>query len=218
MNRSATLTFEMHGYWLAGTGKGEGSGADELIARTPAGLPFLPGKTVAGLLRAAMELAAQAGRIDSEATQEILGSRDKSNPGDHGLGRFETTPGRLAITSAHLGGPAGHLAWEAWAREPSHAGAKEQLARRLSSTAVEEGGKARKRSLRTVEVTVPMTLLAEISPADSDLEDDAKWREAVQYIRQALPLLRAVGSRRSRGFGRCTVTLKTADELSGVSS
>ncbi|MDI9630010.1 MAG: RAMP superfamily CRISPR-associated protein [Acidobacteriota bacterium] len=209
-----TLHIELLSYWHAGTGKGEGSGADALVARTPGGLPYLPGRTLYGLLREAVALAEAAGQIGKGRTDALFGTRSQATgeePGEGGLGRFadEDRP-TLELTSAFLArdwpeSPEA-LAWEAWAANPDHAGALAELTPRLAATAVDERGLARRRSLRSVEVAVPLDLYAEIS-APPELGD---WRAD---LGKALPLLRAVGSRRSRGFGRCRVTF--LDEKGG---
>lgn len=210
MTNDVSLSLALASFWQAGTGRGEGSGADELICRTSGGLPYLPGRTLCGLLREAMELAEAIGQIETGRTDTILGRRTSDSPeapGKQGLGRFE--PGRdgfLSVTSAFLakGGIHGAegRAWEEWAKAPENASAVAQLSQRISSTALDGRGLARHRSLRTMEVAVPMTLYATLSAPTSAGDE---WESDVE---KAIPLLRAVGSRRSRGFGRCRVTLE----------
>ena len=65
----------------------------------------------------------------------------------------------------------------------------------MASTAIEADGTAKDHTLRVKEVTVPMKLVAEIHGPDNDLE----W---ISDLEKSLPLLRALGSRRSRGYGR----------------
>lgn len=214
MSDASTLKIELLAYWHAGTGKGEGSGADALVARTSAGLPYLPGRSVAGLIREAMEIAEAARRIPAGRTETLFGKRSSAtaeDPGERGLGRFEKDrDGLLEITSAFLGGPdpesgAGQE-WEQWAAHPDNAPAITELFARLSSTALDDAGQAKHATLRTVEVAVPMTLHAEVSAPPSAGE----WQGDLET---ALPLLRAVGSRRSRGFGRCRATLDRSRTL-----
>lgn len=213
MTDRETLQIELLGYWHAGTGRGEGSGADALVARTRGGrgLPYLPGRTLYGLLREAVALAEEIGQLPPKRTKELFGERSEApneKPGQGGLGRFASRGDRtLEVTSAFLapGWPQSDeaQAWEAWAEK--HADALAHLTPRLAATAVDERGIARRSSLRSVEVAVPLCLFAEVS-APPEVGD---WRADLE---RALPLLRAAGSRRSRGFGRCQVTFLPREE------
>lgn len=211
MTDRETLQIELLGYWHAGTGRGEGSGADALVARTRGGLPYLPGRTLYGLLREAVALAEAAGQITKGRTEQLFGERSEAsneNPGQGGLGRFASRGDRtLEVTSAFLapGWPQSDeaQAWEAWAEK--RADALALLTPRLAATAVDERGIARRSSLRSVEVAVPLCLFAEVSAPP----EVGGWRADLE---RALPLLRAAGSRRSRGFGRCQVTFLPREE------
>ena len=52
--QSATLTLTFLSYWQCGTGTGGGD-LDELVARDAAGMPFVSGKRLKGVLREAYE-------------------------------------------------------------------------------------------------------------------------------------------------------------------
>ena len=74
-------------------------------------------------------------------------------------------------------------------------------------TAVDhESGSALNKSLRSMEVIVPLVLQAEVSvlPGCSPKTD---WP---QLLQKALPLMRGLGSQRNRGLGQVTVTLEDA--------
>jgi hypothetical protein len=72
----------------------------------------------------------------------------------------------------------------------------------MHSTAIDEKtGTALDKSLRGIEVTIPLILEA---PLSIQGESDWPWQE---YLNMALPLLRHVGSKRNRGMGRVIVTL-----------
>ncbi len=70
------------------------------------------------------------------------------------------------------------------------------------ATAIGEEGTAKPSSLRFEEVAVPMTLHAPLQPLAEVPEDWAAQIEAV------LPLIRAIGAGRTRGLGRCIITLE----------
>jgi CRISPR/Cas system CMR subunit Cmr4 (Cas7 group RAMP superfamily) len=56
MTTDFTLTFELQSYWHIGDGKQAGVYADALV-RKDNGLPYIPGKSINGLLRDAFTMA-----------------------------------------------------------------------------------------------------------------------------------------------------------------
>ena len=197
------LKVELLSYWHAGSGRGEGPAADALVIRTPEGLPLLPGKTLKGLLRRTAALAEEAGKLEVGRTRALFGGQpDDDAP--LGTRRFSTSPGQLRVGNAELGEDnETREVWRAWARADQGRALVPGIFERISSTAIGEDGLVKDRTLRTVEVTVPVTLYAKVD-ADEPGDDWARDLES------CLPLLRELGSRRSRGLGRCRVTWKEA--------
>ena len=72
-----------------------------------------------------------------------------------------------------------------------------------------DSGTALDRSLRGIELVVPLTLRSRI-----DLVADARHRDLEEtwhtLLAAALPLVRAVGASRSRGLGRAVLRLEGA--------
>ena len=217
----ARARFELLTYWHAGTGRGDGERADAVVQRTADGLPFLPGRTVKGLLRHAVELGRRVGMgIQHEDVVRWFGSAIEG-PSDTEdrvdrleAARFSTREGVLRVGSAELGAD-----WAAWARsvgsaarsvarahgdDPALAQVPElaPLFATLASTSISETGVAAERTLRTLEVAVPMALVAELEGPDGD-----GWLAALQRVS---PFLRALGSGRNRGLGRVALTLEEA--------
>ena len=196
---SYQLTFDISSYWHAGTGRGDGAVADAVVARTAEGLPYLPGRPVQGLLRAVLALGALARAIPSGEAERLFGSAGvaadmDADDRDRELeeARFRTEPGRVRVSSATLG-----TDWTAWARS----GPPELplLFGRFATTALDEHGVARDQTLRVIEVTPPMELVAHLDGLD---EQGARALEAV------LPWIRSLGSHRNRGLGRVEVRLE----------
>ena len=80
------------------------------------------------------------------------------------------------------------------------------LYRRHFSTAIEhESGTALEKSLRGIEIIVPLTLYADIECLNGNNELVGHWAE---ILRDALALVRAVGAHRSRGLGRAVLDLQ----------
>lgn len=207
------IKFSLSSYWQVASGAGADSVADSVVLKDAHGLPLIPGRTVKGLLRDAMELASRSGRVAPERVVRWFGSNlpghgegPRPADGDHQellleQARFSTEEGQLWFGSATL-----PEAWRAWASTADQE-AKDPILSSLftyvASTAIDKDGVAEEHSLRVAQVAVPMDLEAEIrGPAD-----DPAW---VEDLRASLPLLRALGSRRSRGFGRVDASLEGA--------
>ena len=186
------ITFTFLAPWQMGSGFGEGANLDAVPVKSPAGLPYIPGKSVKGLFREAMCLA----EVESGSTDRLFGSRDPQ------LSRYDSTSGLLRFGSATLG-----TAMEAWASTIDgngsylNAAAIQQLYMPLAATKINSDGLAHDKSLRKIEAVLPVTLTAtvEFSGSEPALGDTLKL--AASLIRQA-------GSHRHRGLGRVSVTVQ----------
>lgn len=194
------LIFDIRSYWHAGTGQGSGSHLDAIVQKDSHGLPILPGRSVKGLLRDAVLQAEQldwfsdlqAPSGSDSPTELLFGKKPSENSDQEGH-----DPGLLRIGSATL--PAEMVAWLS---EDIQASYRTKLFREMHSTAIDEKtGTALDKSLRGIEVTIPLILEA---PLSIQGESDWPWQE---YLKMALPLLRHIGSKRNRGMGRVIVTL-----------
>lgn len=185
-----SLRVSIHDYWHCGSGRGVGSHVDARVDLDPNELPYVPGRSLKGLLRdALLLLEAQDGAAPAWADR-LFGSA----PAGEQATRHDSTPGLLAVSDARL--PPALAAWLASETGRPH---RRSLFRRLASTAIDpDTGAARDRSLRGIEVVVPLELECELhGPAE------LAWPAALE---RAFPLVRAVGAHRHRGFGRCTLT------------
>lgn len=199
------VVFDLHAYWHAGTGRGLGSMADAIVARSPGGLPYLPGRSVKGLLRRACVLAEHCGKLEPGRTETLFGTAlaAATREGDAAIdnafeeARFTTQPGALRFESGTLGAP-----WEAWGHAaPAADPHRDALFVRLANTAVREDGIVQQHTLRTIEVAVPLKLRARV---ECNAHDDG-W---VADLRLAAPLVRHLGAHRNRGLGRVSVSIE----------
>jgi CRISPR/Cas system CSM-associated protein Csm3 (group 7 of RAMP superfamily) len=202
------IQFKIHSYWRAGTGRGGGALLDELVHRDAYGLPNLPGRTVKGLLRDAVYRAEQWQRIPKDSTLCWFGS-NAIEPGEDEI-RLETEAGALGVSDAVLDD---ELKDYLISLLTSSEALTKQKGKKLCqgfyhqiyATAIEhETGSAKDKSLRGTEVTIPLTLTATLYELHSSQLTD-NWH---QQLEKCLPLIRAVGTSRSRGLGRVTVELK----------
>lgn len=216
------LQVQIHSFWHAGTGRGEGTASNAVVARTAEGLPTLPGRTLKGLCRAATEQAlslgwyARKGGRGAVTSDDIVGwfgnELPRTTRADQGeqvayLERPEARhrPGSASLRfySARLGATdAEAAAWAEWAEHGDRASDKDRLFVGFASVRIASDGLAHDQALRLVELTVPLTLVAPIYGPP-----DGRWAEALS---RALPLVRAVGSGRNRGLGRATLKLGAA--------
>jgi len=204
----ARLIIDIQSDWHPGTGRGSGFHLDALAHAGADGLPRLPGRTLKGLLRDALWRAEQWGWSDvPRGTTETLfgtwtnpevfdeGGRD-AEAGDDNLSQ----PGVLRVGDACLPEDlAAYLATDQG--RPLIVG----LYREHFSTAIDhDTGVAKSRSLRGMQVVVPLQLEARLSVIPG-CTPPTGWREMLDAV---LPLIMAVGAHRTRGFGRARLSFK----------
>ncbi|WP_298943931.1 RAMP superfamily CRISPR-associated protein [uncultured Psychromonas sp.] len=178
------LIFDIKSDWHVGSGEEGGAYADALALKNHVNLPYLPGKSIKGLLRQAFETA-----IDNEwftdrtVISELFGYE---NEGEH-------SQGFIQISSAQLSESETDYFLES-------KGAIKHLFRILQSTAIDKlSGVAKQGALRSIEVVVPMQLRAELT-INGDFPDFQQWLE------DALTLVTEFGAKRHRGLGAVSVS------------
>lgn len=167
---------QFHSYWHTGSGLSGGTTADSEVIKTENGLPFIPGKTLKGLLKAAATDLQETGTglISDDFLFSAFGRADEDGTTCH-------------YTNALLSPDVQTLLEE-------KAGLKEVLFQNIASTAIDDKGQAVGSSLRTTQVTVPLTLYAEI------LNFPAEYAIQLEYC---LKYIKRMGTKRHRGLGRC---------------
>ena len=202
MNETAIVEIILHGYWHAGSGEGRSADADALVLKDQNGLPWLPGRTLKGLLRDAVRTCEEAGAVRAGATDVLFGRETRKGEPDGSV------PGRLRVGNAVLS----EAVCAAIARSEEKAGLYDTFA----STRIDAEGLAEDKTLRTIELAVPVTLWAEVAllapdvPESGAAEDgsEALAEEWFSVLEKACGVLRRLGSGRNRGLGRCTCRLK----------
>ncbi|MEQ1566459.1 MAG: RAMP superfamily CRISPR-associated protein [Myxococcota bacterium] len=197
------VRFDVLTWWHAGTGRGDGAALDAVVHRTAEGLPFLPGRTVKGLLRDAFQLAEHCQRVAAGRTNRWFGTPPPPTDADDREqkleeSRFDSVPGALTFSNAELGDAVTGPQWRRWAA--LHRKERSALFDALAATRIDANGVCMDHTLRTIEVAVPMALRGRI-----DGPDDPEW---VTDLGTALPLIRNLGTGRTRGLGRVLATLE----------
>jgi len=167
--------------WHCGSGLSAGADVDLLVIKEKNGLPYVPGKTIKGLVREALtdikEFSGKDINID-----KLLGKQNTKEE--------EMKNGEIFFKNACIP--------ESTAKEIIDADAAHYLYTAVSSTAIEEDGVAKDHSLRRMEVTIPCELEGHIYNVPESSKKDIE--EALKYIKR-------LGQNRNRGLGRCDITL-----------
>jgi hypothetical protein len=183
------LSIDILSFWRVGTGKGVAGRLDAMCHRDELGFPILPGKNLRGLLRDAV---AQAHALCWTAVcpDALFGSRAGVHDDADDL-PDATVPGVLRVGNAML--PSIDMC--VISENPERIA--QLFAVRRATAMVSDRGVAMPRSLRFEEVAVPVGLHARLDPMGVMPAD---WQDALIV---AAPLIRAIGSGRTRGLGRC---------------
>ncbi len=185
---------QFHTDWHCGSGLAAGADLDALVVKDKDGLPFIPGKTIKGLVREAVEdMRSIQGKDSDDDFANGFGYFEKDKERDKGKVDAKKDP--MFFTNAEL------------PEEERNAivanNAARFLFRSVSNTAIDKNGIAKKHSLRKMQVVVPCTLEGKILHIPDGLKSDIK--DALKYIKR-------LGQNRNRGMGRCTFIVKEEEE------
>ena len=171
-------TIEIMNYWHVGSGHGSKGDLDATVLRDANQLPYLPGRTLKGLLREGMRNLALVEEKAAEQTEILFGKA--ATEGDH----HGSQPGSLRFTDARLP----ETLSKAFNASDNPESLRQGLFDSVSSTSIDDEGQAKDKSLRTIEVAVPMQLEATITQTGED--DPLELIEkAASYIRTLEPIV-----------------------------
>ena len=195
-------TIEFFSYWCTGTGIGQGRALDSRTRKDANGLPILPGKTLKGLFRDALQTLEeqQPGIMVPGMTGKIMGRETEDNPGaDRTAQEADSTDAGIQVRFSNA-----VLLEKNWFLAPGRRDDYiRHLYRHISATALDDSGMAKDKQLRNLEVCLPVTLQGSIE-LQATGDDEEKIPE---LFTRAAPLIRKLGFRRHRGYGRCAVTI-----------
>ncbi len=175
MTHDITYSIRFFSRWHCGSGLSAGADVDNLVVKDKNGMPFIPGKTIKGLVR---EAAENYVRLSGDtACAEML---------TIAFGTEAGTTGCMHFSNAKLSDKEYHAIVVAKAQE--------YLYDKLTTTAIGADGTAKDFSLRSMEVTVPCTLHGQITDVPEEL---------AAVIENSFGLIKRIGQKRSRGLGRC---------------
>lgn len=186
--------------WHCGSGLSAGGDVDALVIKDKDGLPFVPGRTIKGLIKEAVEelffienkwdekrclfikVFGNSGDRDftEENKKEGSDSDDDSSKQIKGNAYFSNAGLSLSTRKSIL----------------NNGIYKDFLYRQISFTAIDNDGVADSGSLRQIEVTVPCTLCGVIHDVPNDM---------VKEIEEGMKFIKRIGMNRNRGLGRCDI-------------
>lgn len=187
---------ELHTWWHCGSGQSAGADVDALVIKDKNGMPFIPGKTIKGLLRdAAEELIGWSAENKGKADVE------EESPFVKLFGHFDNDKDAMCIADAFF--------TDATLVEEEYdtiVAKKWQcyLFNSIASTAIDENGIAKNASLRKIQVCVPCKLVGQVLNVPKEQE---------QTLRDAMAYVKCLGSSRNRGLGRCTFSVLSSEEF-----
>lgn len=164
--------------WHCGSGLSAGADVDAVVVKDGNGLPYVPGKTIKGLIKEAYnQFNKYIPNIKSHLVNEIFDNGNKEE-----IVVFFSNAELSELTKEQI--------------------VKDRLVqflyRKLSSTEINENGTAKKGSLRKTEVVIPCSLKGQILNIP---------KEYAENIAKAVSLIKRMGFNRNRGFGRCEIRI-----------
>lgn len=172
---------EMLSDWHVGSGLDAGADADALVLKDERDLPYIPGKTIKGLLKDSLYEICEVKTELKTKVDEIFGFAKEKDA---------STAGNAFFTNAELS--------EAEKEEITSNKLSAHLYKNIASTKIAENGVAVKNSLRTIQVCIPLSLEGsietEVENAKEILDKAGKWT-------------RYLGVGRNRGLGRCKFSI-----------
>jgi len=174
-------TIEFFSDWHCGSGLAAGADVDALVVKDNNKLPFVPGKTMKGLIKEAVDNIVVYEKINKDdIIKKAFGyfdDKDKSEKGE------------MFFTNAELN--------EADAKTIIKENLQDFMYHSIASTAIDKDGIAKDHSLRKMEVVVPCKLEGYIKYVPSEL---------VSEMISGLKFIKRLGVNRNRGLGRCKIT------------
>ena len=196
---------EFHTDWHCGSGLAAGADVDALVVKDKNGMPFIPGKTMKGLVREAVEelFFLTDGFKNEDKVKDFIKTFGNSEDRD---AKIYVVPTGLEESKDFMKRSEAFFTNAVLNKAEYDAidvnDAARFMYRDIASTSIKENGIAKVHSLRKMQVVVPCTLYGEILNVPEDMADE---------IIQSFGFIKRMGQSRNRGLGRCTITGRKED-------
>lgn len=179
----STIKYEIEFFsnWQCGSGLAAGADVDALVIKDKNGLPYVPGRTIKGLLREAAVILTN----DIECVNRLFGVSGSEIDHKTGCAFF----GNATLPSAEY----------QYILEQK---LTKHLFQSFTSTSIDENGIAKDNTLRKIETVVPCKLEGEIINVTAGSE---------QMLEDAMHFIKRMGTGRNRGYGRCKISIRKED-------
>jgi len=166
---------QFYTYWHTSSWLTAGANADTTVIKDENYFPYIPGKTLKGLIREMAELLYP----DSDFVKECFGiGGDRIDIKDKNIASCFFSNAELTKET----------------KKAINKLDKNMLYNKVTSTSIDKDGIAKEHSLREMEVTIPITLYAEINNLDDT------YREKMIT---SIKMIKRLGLNRNRGLGKC---------------
>lgn len=135
--------------WHCGSGLSAGADVDELVVKDRRGMPYVPGKTMKGLIR--------------EAVGDYMTFKGDSSAVDANFGTEGEVTGSAFFSDATLG--------EDEYNAIVDGGLQRFLYNKVTTTAIDEDGVAKDHSLHSLETVIPCTLVGTIEDVSENMAE-----------------------------------------------
>ena len=175
----STIKYEIEFFsnWHCGSGLAAGADIDALVIKDSKGLPYVPGRTLKGLLREAATILS----FDDKTIDDIFGvsgDDDNHKPGSSFFGNATLPSAEYNYIVEQKLSP--------------------YLFQSFSSTRIDEKGIAKDNTLRRIETVVPCKLQGEIINVPEGAE---------KMLSDSMLFIKRLGTGRNHGYGRCKITV-----------
>lgn len=188
--KTLKYNIEFHTYWHCGSGLAAGADVDALVIKDKNNMPYIPGKTIKGLIREAVDeiIGVRPNCFNEDDYLKVFGYLDDggSEKKDEEMKKSDSF-----FTNANL------VEYKEIVKDKL----QRFLFTSISNTAIDPEGVAKEHSLRKIEVVVPCKLSGEIINVPDSM---------VKILSDAAKFIKNLGANRNRGLGRCTIIVKEA--------
>lgn len=184
-------TLKFYSEWHCGSGLAAGADLDALVVKDKNKLPYVPGKTIKGLIREAVENVLFFNENALEKNRDLFvltfgNAEENAWNMMNDSAKDKMKKGESFFTNAELD--------ENVQRAIRKDKLESYLYRSVASTTIDEKGVAKPHSLRRMETVVPCELTGRIIGVPDEF---AEW------VISGMKYIKRLGTNRNRGLGRC---------------